>query len=106
MAIGGDDRVVRVDADTLVRLKTLQGELTASTGLKFRIGDVVRRATQALAARSQCRRLAESGRIRTPLRAAAPRGDHFGGGPNGQLASGPIYGWRASSSTRRAQAWS
>ena len=50
MAIGGDDRVVRVDADTLVRLKTLQGELTASTGLKFRLGDVVRRATQALAA--------------------------------------------------------
>ena len=50
MAIGGDDRVVRVDADTLVRLKTLQGELTVSTGLKFRIGDVVRRATQALAA--------------------------------------------------------
>ena len=50
MAIGGDDRVVRVDADTLIRLKTLQGELTASTGLKFRIGDVVRRATQALAA--------------------------------------------------------
>ena len=31
MAIGGDDRVVRVDADTLVRLKTLQGEPSLPT---------------------------------------------------------------------------
>ena len=48
MAIGDGDRVVRVTPETLSQLKTLQAELSAKTGLKFRIGDVVRRALQAL----------------------------------------------------------